>query len=130
MPALPYLGTFDNTEKCHRTKVFVLYVSRLAEDFEDKDIRKRKWCSVDEAQKLLCAFKPIQAKYLVALKQTIEAAATDDNVTATNEWILKKTLLVTEFSTQYRLNWYELLVMFKELFNRKTTEPLLHSVAK
>ena len=84
-----YLGSFDNTERCHRTKVYVLYVSRLADEFEDKDIRKRKWCDVDEAQKLLSAFKPIQAKYLVALKQsysTNDTTAADNNTkTSTNE---------------------------------------------
>jgi len=64
------LGTFDNTERRHRTKVFVLYVNRLADEFEEKDVRKRKWYSLEEAQKMLCAFKPIQAKYLVALKQS------------------------------------------------------------
>ena len=64
------LGTFDNTERRHRTKVFVLYVNRLADEFEEKDVRKRKWFSLEEAQKMLYAFKPIQAKYLVALKQS------------------------------------------------------------
>lgn len=65
-----YLGTFDNTDRRHRTTVYVLHVSHLADDFEEKDRRKRKWFSVDEAQKLLCSFKPMQAKYLVALRQT------------------------------------------------------------
>jgi len=64
------LGTFDNTERRHRTKVFVLYVNRLADEFEEKDVRIRKWFSLEEAQKMLYAFKPIQAKYLVALKQS------------------------------------------------------------
>jgi diphosphoinositol-polyphosphate diphosphatase len=53
------LGTYDNTDRRHRTKVFVLYVNQLAEDYDDKDLRRRKWFSVDEAQKLLVAFKPL-----------------------------------------------------------------------
>ena len=65
-----FLGTFDNTDRRHRTKVYVLYVSRLSDDYDDKDIRKRKWFSVEEAQKVLATFKPLQLKYLVALKQT------------------------------------------------------------
>jgi len=67
-----YLGTFDNNERRHRTKVFVLYVNRLADEYEDLERRKRKWFSVDEAHKLLVAYKPIQATYLVAMKQTQE----------------------------------------------------------
>jgi len=67
-----YLGTFDNIERRHRTKVFVLYVNRLADEYEDKERRKRKWFSVEEAHKLLRAFKPIQASYLVAMKQIHE----------------------------------------------------------
>jgi len=77
------LGTFDNTERRHRTKVFVLYVNRLADEFEEKDVRKRKWFSLEEAQKMLYAFKPIQAKYLVALKQskssTLQQSSDHDN---------------------------------------------------
>ena len=65
-----FLGTFDNTDRRFRTKVFVLYVNRLAEDYEEKDRRKRKWFSLDEAHKNLCSFKPLQAKYLVAMRQT------------------------------------------------------------
>ena len=67
-----YLGTFDNDERRHRTKVFVLYVNRLADEYEDLERRKRKWFSVDEAHKLLVAYKPIQATYLMAMKQTQE----------------------------------------------------------
>jgi diphosphoinositol-polyphosphate diphosphatase len=66
------LGTYDNTDRRHRTKVFVLYVNQLAEDYDDKDLRRRKWFSVDEAQKLLVAFKPLQAKYVAALIQTFQ----------------------------------------------------------
>jgi len=83
------LGTFDNTERRHRTKVFVLYVNRLADEFEEKDVRIRKWFSLEEAQKMLYAFKPIQAKYLVALKQsksnlnleTLQQSSDHDNST-------------------------------------------------
>ena len=76
------LGTFDNTDRRHRTKVFVLYVSQLADEYEDKDLRQRKWFSVDEAQKLLTAFKPIQSKYLVSLKQSQSAQPTTSTTSA------------------------------------------------
>jgi len=76
-----YLGTFDNDDRRHRTKVFVLFVQRLEDDYEDKDRRKRKWFSLEEAQKVLCGFKPIQAKYLVALKQT----QSNSNETSTSD---------------------------------------------
>ena len=64
------LGTFDDSDRGHRTKVFVLYVNKLAEEYEDKDVKKRKWFSMDEAQKMLSLYKPLHAKYLVALKQS------------------------------------------------------------
>ena len=61
---------FQNPRLEFNTKYSPLYVNRLADEFEEKDVRKRKWYSLEEAQKMLCAFKPIQAKYLVALKQS------------------------------------------------------------
>lgn len=78
-----YLGSFDNSDRRHRTKVFVLYVNRLAEEYEDQDFRVRKWFSVDEAHKLLGAFKPIQANYLVAMKQTRSSAEVTSKVEVT-----------------------------------------------
>jgi len=78
------LGTFDNADRRHRTKVFVLYVNRLADEYEEKDVRKRKWFSLEEAQKMLCAFKPIQAKYLVALKQSKSQSSSDHESSQAN----------------------------------------------
>ena len=37
-----YLGTFDNIERRHRTKVFVLYVNRLGKKFWAQNMKK-KW---------------------------------------------------------------------------------------
>ncbi|CAB4065393.1 E3.6.1.52 [Lepeophtheirus salmonis] len=64
------LGSFDNPERKHRTKVFVLRVTHLLEDFEDKDSRKRSWFPIDDAVRLLHPYKPNHCKYLNALKQT------------------------------------------------------------
>lgn len=72
------LGTFDNTDRRHRTKVYVLYVNHLADEYEEKDRRKRKWFALDEAQKVLCRFKPLQAKYLVAMKQSKSESTSND----------------------------------------------------
>ena len=44
--------------------------NRVQSQVGEKYVRKRKWFSLEEAQKMLYAFKPIQAKYLVALKQS------------------------------------------------------------
>ena len=77
------LGTFDNTDRGHRTKVYVLYVSQLADEYEDKRLRQRKWFPVDEAQKLLVKFKPIQAKYLLAMKKSKPEATVNNQDSAT-----------------------------------------------
>ena len=57
---------------------------RLADEYEEKDVRKRKWFSLEEAQKMLCAFKPIQAKYLVALKQSKSQSSSDHESSQAN----------------------------------------------
>jgi len=64
------LGIFDNTDRGHRTRVYVLYVNHLTDEYQEKDVRQRKWFSVDEAQKLLAPYKPLQAKYILAMKQS------------------------------------------------------------
>ena len=70
------VGTFDNTDRGHRTRVYVLYVNHLTDEFQEKDVRKRKWFGVDEAQKLLGSFKPLQAKYILAMKQSQSKTST------------------------------------------------------
>ena len=60
------------------------HFSRLADEYEEKDVRKRKWFSLEEAQKMLCAFKPIQAKYLVALKQSKSQSPPSDHESSQN----------------------------------------------
>ena len=37
-----YLGTFDNIERRHRTKVFVLYVNRLGKKFWAQNMKKNE----------------------------------------------------------------------------------------
>ena len=56
----------------------------MADEYEEKDVRKRKWFSLEEAQKMLCAFKPIQAKYLVALKQSKSQSSSDHESSQAN----------------------------------------------
>ena len=49
------LGQFENTERRHRTSVFVLIVTEELDEWDDsKSIgRKRKWFQIDEALSLL-----------------------------------------------------------------------------
>lgn len=83
------LGTFDNSDRRHRTRVYVLNVSHLLvrlfpsqttalacncnskclskDDFDDKDRRVRQWFSIEEARKILDPHKPSHLKYLTAL---------------------------------------------------------------
>jgi len=71
------LGSFDNTDRGHRTRVYVLYVNRLTDEYQEKDVRKRKWVGLDEAQKLLGSNKPLQAKYILAMKQSKTSTTPD-----------------------------------------------------
>lgn len=64
------LGVFDNDERKHRTKVFVLKVQQLIDSYEDRGLRSRAWFPLDEAAKLLVQHKPLHCKYLAALRQT------------------------------------------------------------
>ena len=56
---------------------------RLADEYEEKDVRKRKWFSLEEAQKMLCALKPIQAneiplyRHEVCLSTSVESRMRD-----------------------------------------------------
>jgi len=66
-----YLGEFENPEKGHRTRVFVMYVDSLepAELWEDS-FRERKWFTVCEAKEVLKKNKPYHVKYLERMVQT------------------------------------------------------------
>ena len=64
-----YLGEFGNKERCHRTKVFVMFVHKL-EDVWEESRRARRWFRIAEAQKVLRENKPNHAKYLDTLLQT------------------------------------------------------------
>ncbi|RWS00323.1 diphosphoinositol polyphosphate phosphohydrolase 1-like protein, partial [Dinothrombium tinctorium] len=63
------LGTFENTERKHRTSVYVLVVTQELEEWEDsKNIgRRRKWCTISEALELLAVHKPVQCNYVKLL---------------------------------------------------------------
>jgi len=63
-----FLGVFENAERGHRTRVFVMYVERLEPecDWEESE-RRRKWFPIREARELLRANKPNHAKYLEGL---------------------------------------------------------------
>ncbi|XP_076043410.1 diphosphoinositol polyphosphate phosphohydrolase 1-like [Oratosquilla oratoria] len=63
------LGVFENSERGHRTSVYVLVVTEEMEEWEDsKSIgRKRKWFSVEEAVEELAKHKPVQSRYVSLL---------------------------------------------------------------
>jgi len=64
-----YLGTFENVERGHRTRVYVLYVKELEADWAESG-RDRKWFSVCEAQEQLRINRPIHSMYLDSLKRS------------------------------------------------------------
>lgn len=63
------LGIFENTERKHRTSVFVLVVTEELEEWEDSQTigRKRKWFTIEEALNLLAIHKPVQTNYVKLL---------------------------------------------------------------
>uniref|UniRef100_A0AAZ3NMT9 Diphosphoinositol polyphosphate phosphohydrolase 1 n=1 Tax=Oncorhynchus tshawytscha TaxID=74940 RepID=A0AAZ3NMT9_ONCTS len=65
------LGIFENTDRKHRTYVYVLMVTEMLEDWEDSvNIgRKREWFKTDDASRVLQCHKPVQASYFAALQQ-------------------------------------------------------------
>jgi len=66
-----YLGEFENKEKGHRTRVFVLYVESLEpEELWVEKYRERKWFTIREAKEVLQKNKPFHVKYLERLVQT------------------------------------------------------------
>jgi len=65
-----FLGEFENSDRGHRTRVFVLYVNELELDWAESDGRSRSWFSIEEAQRLLRITKPIHSTYLDKLLQS------------------------------------------------------------
>ncbi|XP_010889730.1 diphosphoinositol polyphosphate phosphohydrolase 1 isoform X2 [Esox lucius] len=65
------LGIFENTDRKHRTYVYVLIVTEILEDWEDSvNIgRKREWFKTDDASRVLQFHKPVQASYFGHLQQ-------------------------------------------------------------
>ncbi|XP_029520640.1 diphosphoinositol polyphosphate phosphohydrolase 1-like isoform X2 [Oncorhynchus nerka] len=65
------LGIFENTDRKHRTYVYVLIVTEMLEDWEDSvNIgRKREWFNIEDARRVLQCHKPVQASYFEALQQ-------------------------------------------------------------
>jgi len=66
------LGIFDNMERRHRTRVYILTVEQLLEQYDDSNRRKRCWFPIDEAQHHLISYKPQHCKYLAAMRQSPE----------------------------------------------------------
>jgi len=64
-----YLGTFDNTDRGHRTRVFVLYVQELEVEWAESG-RERQWFSLKDAQTQLNSNRPIHSNYLDELKRS------------------------------------------------------------
>jgi len=70
-----YLGEFENTEKGHRTQVFVLYVESLdPEELWEESVRERRWFSLQEAREVLKINKPNHVKYIDKMIQTRSSA--------------------------------------------------------
>jgi len=66
-----YLGEFENKEKGHRTRVFVLYVESLDTEEEWKEsVRQRRWFSLQDAKEVLKKNKPNHVKYIETMIQT------------------------------------------------------------
>ncbi|XP_029575072.1 diphosphoinositol polyphosphate phosphohydrolase 1 isoform X1 [Salmo trutta] len=65
------LGIFENTDRKHRTYVYVLIVTEMLEDWEDSVTigRKREWFNTQDARRVLQCHKPVQASYFEALQQ-------------------------------------------------------------
>lgn len=65
------LGIFENSERKHRTAVFVLVVTEEMDEWDDsKNIgRKRKWFTIGEALEHLAAHKPVQWSYVKLLSK-------------------------------------------------------------
>lgn len=64
------LGVFENSERGHRTTVFVMYVDRLQpeEVWEESVGRRRQWFPITVAKQLLGLYKPNHVKYLDTLE--------------------------------------------------------------
>ena len=66
-----YLGEFENKEKGHRTRVFVLYVEKLDTEEEwEESVRERRWFSLQDAKEVLKKNKPNHVKYIETMIQT------------------------------------------------------------
>lgn len=64
-----FLGTFENIDRGHRTRVFVLYVKELEVEWAESG-RERQWFSLNQAQNLLSENRPCHSNYLDSLKQS------------------------------------------------------------
>ncbi|XP_065323892.1 diphosphoinositol polyphosphate phosphohydrolase 1-like [Gordionus sp. m RMFG-2023] len=64
------LGVFENSERKHRTFVYVFMVKEELPYWEEalKIGRRRKWFSVREAKHVLDLYRPLQTVYLNTLK--------------------------------------------------------------
>ena len=81
-----YLGEFENTEKGHRTQVFVLYVESLdPEEQWEESIRERRWFTLQEAKEELKKNKPNHVKYIERMIQTKSSATPANTVASATE---------------------------------------------
>ena len=81
-----YLGEFENTEKGHRTQVFVLYVESLdPEEQWEESIRERRWFTLQEAKEELKKNKPNHVKYIERMIQTKSSATPATTVASATE---------------------------------------------
>ena len=81
-----YLGEFENTEKGHRTQVFVLYVESLdPEEQWEESIRERRWFTLQEAKEELKKNKPNHVKYIERMIQTKSSATPSTTAASATE---------------------------------------------
>lgn len=84
------LGTFDNAERRHRTRVYVLTVAQLLDRYEEADIRRRSWFPVEEAKARLTGHHLVHRSYVEALRQGRPGGDVDDDDKAvTNDAAVK-----------------------------------------
>lgn len=65
-----FLGVFENSERKHRTTVYLLIVDKELDEWEEntKFGRLRKWFNLNDAKYELEKYKPVQGTYLNLLK--------------------------------------------------------------
>jgi len=73
------LGVFENKERKTKTYVYVLHVDYLKDEYDDCNIRGRRWFSLIEAIERLSIHKPVQTAYFEKLMKDKEHLKNSSN---------------------------------------------------